>query len=95
MTYTIRAAQWGNADRTSAVLFSEEVGAVAISERDTPEEWAGFLQWQSYGHPVEGMPQAVPPLALDRAGKIDRLQRRLGMSVDEIKAVLAEVAPAK
>jgi hypothetical protein len=45
MTYTIQAAQWGNRERTSAVIRSAEVGHVAISAADTPAEWAAFQTW--------------------------------------------------
>jgi hypothetical protein len=42
MSYTIISAWWGNEDNTSAVIITEEAAAVAISEVDTPDEWASF-----------------------------------------------------
>lgn len=43
MTYTISAAQYANAERTAAVVMTEEAAAVLLSATDTPEEWAALL----------------------------------------------------
>lgn len=40
MAYTIISAVYANPNSTSAVLVTVEAGAIAISEADTPEEWA-------------------------------------------------------
>jgi hypothetical protein len=53
MTYTIRSARWGNREHTSAVILSDEVGHVAISETDTPKEWAAFQVWTQTNTVVE------------------------------------------
>lgn len=87
MTWTIRSARWGNDDHTSAVVLSGEVGHVAISEVDTPEEWKGFLQWVSYGHPVEDLPP--PPLPPSATDKLDRFLARSGLTRAELKAALS------
>ena len=42
MAYTILLAVYANPNSTSAVLATVEAGAVAISEADTPEEWAAL-----------------------------------------------------
>jgi hypothetical protein len=84
MTWTIKAAMWGNEDHTSAVLVSEEVGRVAVSEVDTPQEWAAFLQWVSYGHPVADLPVPKPREPLS----IEQKLARLGITREELKAHL-------
>lgn len=87
MTYTTHGAQWANTEKTAAVLSTNEAGAVAISEVDTPEEWKGFLQWMSYGHPVEELPP--PPPAPSAADKLDRFLARSGLTRAELKAALS------
>lgn len=44
MTYRIKAARYANVEHTSAVIRTKEAGDVAISEKDTPEEWAAMLE---------------------------------------------------
>ena len=88
MTYKILAARWGNDDRTSAVVLSEEVGHAAISDRDTPEEWAAFLQWVSYGHFVEDAWQPAPRAELTKAEKLARLFERAGVTIADLREVL-------
>lgn len=45
MAYTIMSAQFANADGTSAIIVTTEVGAVAASARDTPALWTQMLAW--------------------------------------------------
>lgn len=82
MTYTIRSAQWGNEENTSAVIFTKENGAVAISQNDTPDEWANFAEFRKT-NAVASMPTFAPP-----ASKQQALEKRLGMTVAELKALL-------
>lgn len=42
-TYTITAAHFGNDEHSAAIMMTEEAGAVAVSEADTPELWAEML----------------------------------------------------
>jgi hypothetical protein len=44
VTYTVKSAAYANAERTAAIVVTKEVGAIAASERDTPELWAAMLQ---------------------------------------------------
>lgn len=53
---TITGAVWGNDDFTAAVVFTEERGAVAISEVDRPNEWALFQDWIAAGNSVAPLP---------------------------------------
>lgn len=39
MSYTFLSATYANPQRTAAIAFTEECGAVALSVVDTPEEW--------------------------------------------------------
>lgn len=43
MNYTIISAVYGNPDHSSAVIKTQEVGDVVISQDDTPEEWAALI----------------------------------------------------
>lgn len=59
MTYTALSAQYANAEHTSAIILTKEAGAVAISERDTPELWEKVLAALSpspYQHPAPPTP---------------------------------------
>jgi hypothetical protein len=75
MSYTIISARWGNSESTSAVIITREAAAVAISEVDTPEEWARFQEWRTDGGDVA----AVPTMASPRSEKerVDELEARL------------------
>jgi len=78
MTYTILSAQWGNAEQSSAVIRTQEVGHVAISERDTPEEWAAFQTWKA-SNVVSSPPAPLAPPANEMAlmrERIDELERK-------------------
>ena len=85
MTYRIRSARWGNEDKTSAVILTDEVGHVAISALDTPEEWAAFQQWTKKNMVADARPK---PRALTPQQKFDRLFARLGMTPAEFKTLL-------
>lgn len=60
MSYTIQSAQWGNVEQTSAVIITQEVGAVAISIIDTPSEWAAFISWAGTNS-VSSVPKDMLP----------------------------------
>jgi hypothetical protein len=83
MTHTIRTARWGNQDKSSAVVVTDECGAVAISEVDTPDEWTAFLAWEKANAVEEPLPPKQP---LTRAQLVER---KLGVSVEELKSMLA------
>ena len=62
MTYTIRSAQYVNAEQTAVVADTDEVGRVLLSANDTPKEWQAL---QSSGVPIQ--PYApFPPPTLDQ-----------------------------
>ena len=81
MTYTIRSATWGNTDKNSAVILSDECSYVAISEADTPEEWKNFTEWQKT-NPVSDLPVGKPMT------KKDILEKKMGMTITELKALI-------
>lgn len=54
---TILSARWANAERTAAVVTSQERGDIAISATDRPEEWADFQAWSSAGNTVSPLPE--------------------------------------
>lgn len=83
MTYTIQSAQWGNEDNTSAVIFTKENGAVAVSLKDTPAEWANLLEFQKT-NPTSPMPVFTTPAST----KQQRLEKQLGMTISELKVLL-------
>lgn len=96
MTYTIKTASWGNEDNTSAILNTEEVGHVCISERDTPQEWVAMLAWSDAGNVIrpygegsaykaEKERQAV---SAARKAEAEKKLAKIGLTVDDIKAVL-------
>lgn len=74
MTYTIRGARWGSPEHTSAVVLSEEVGHVAISAMDAPEEWAAFLEWAK-SNPVGDSP--TKPLLEPKKSRLELLEERV------------------
>lgn len=49
---TIITASWGSEDKSSVIVNTVERGHKAISERDTPVEWADFLTWWGLGNRV-------------------------------------------
>jgi hypothetical protein len=64
VSYTIVSAAFANPEHTSAVIVTEEAGSVAISEVDTPDDWADMLAW---GDPtVFELPLLVPEVISDR-----------------------------
>jgi hypothetical protein len=75
MPYTIISARWGNKERTSAVIVTQEAAAVAVSEVDTPGEWASFQRWRVGGGEVA----AVPSIASDQSerARIEKLEAAL------------------
>ncbi len=77
MTITILSARYGNEERTSAVVITQERGAVAISELDRPEAWAALLAWQQAG----GTIQDPDPVTVVTAGDIavQQLQKSLAL----------------
>jgi hypothetical protein len=76
MSYTIISARWGNEEKTSAVIVTEEAAAVAISGVDTPDEWASFQQWLVGGGKVADVPPTAP-------GKSERAR------IEQLEATLA------
>jgi hypothetical protein len=69
---TVLSAQWGNEQRSSAVIFTAEAGAVAISEVDTPEEWKVFETW-TLSNAVSPLTMPLPP----RKSELDLLEERV------------------
>ena len=49
----IISAKYGNQDRTSAVIMTEERGAVAVSEVDRPVIWSALMEWANAGGVIE------------------------------------------
>jgi hypothetical protein len=81
----IISAQWGNENHTSAVIVTDEAGAVAISAVDTPREWAEFQEWMK-SNVVADLPAALPPATKQQ--KFDRWLAGIGATPAEIKAML-------
>jgi len=75
MTYTIRAAQWGNAAMDSAVILTDECGAVAVSAVDTPDAWAQFQRWSSSNVVAD----APPPPPAPGPTRMDLLEARVAV----------------
>ena len=46
MNYTILSANYANPEHTAAEIKTVESAAVMISERDRPEAWAEFKEWE-------------------------------------------------
>jgi len=82
--YTINFAKWANENNTAVVIFTMEAGAVAISEKDTPEEWDNFLNW-SKTNTVQLFPVTPPTPPLT---KKEIAEKRLGMTIQELKVLL-------
>ncbi len=104
MRYTILTATWGNEDRTSAILTTAEVGALAASEVDTPDTWADFVAWQAAGNIVRALEdggaykekQERDRVERERQAEIARFKlsataklAALGLTDDEIGAILS------
>lgn len=61
---TITAAQYGNAERTAALIDTVEAARKAISAADTPELWAQLQEWAAAGNSISDYappPSAPPP----------------------------------
>lgn len=58
---TITAAQYGNAERTSALVDTVEAARKAISATDTPELWAQLLAWAADGNAIGDYVAPKPP----------------------------------
>lgn len=84
MTYTIISAQYANENNTAAVIRTEEAGAVLLSEKDTPDEWAAMLAW--------GTPDAFDPPEIPSAitYKADIWRRATDGEAETIVAVLGQ-----
>ena len=41
--FTVTHAQWANAEKTAAVMFTQESGAVLTSQHDQPEVWQQLM----------------------------------------------------
>jgi hypothetical protein len=70
VTYTIRSAAYSNPERTSAIVVTKEVGAVAASEQDTPELWGAMTQ---RGGVAEYTEPATPPRTVRKSVIVTRL----------------------
>lgn len=77
--YTILSAQWGNSQHTSAILMTQEAGAV-LAGPDMPEKWQAFQDWLDDGGqpaPEIALTWMVPRIKiverLSAAGKLDDL----------------------
>jgi hypothetical protein len=81
VTYTIVSAVYANKDHTAAVVQTEEAGSVAVSEIDTPDQWAVMLDWgepEPFEEPPEPIPDRVTArqffLQLEAAGLLDDVE---------------------
>jgi hypothetical protein len=90
MAYTILSATWGNEQQTSAVVVTQEVAAVAISQVDTPAEWANFQNWLKT-NPVAPLPVMPTKATLSTDQKFNNFLTQLGMTSTELKAELAKL----
>jgi hypothetical protein len=84
MSWTIRSARFANLDNDAAEIETAEAGAVAISEADTPDAWAGLLAWRDAGNDVAAY--APPPIVRQTP---EQKLAALGLTVDDIRALLA------
>ncbi|MCO5092679.1 hypothetical protein [Bosea sp. (in: a-proteobacteria)] len=90
MSYTFLSARYGNEESTAVVALTEEAGAVALSEADTPEAWAAL-----HGSGLAIEPYSAPPVpALTRIAKAD-LWRRLTDEEAELLDTALAAAPLR
>ena len=63
MSFTFLSAAYGNAAGDAVIAVTEEVGAVALSVIDTPEDWAALLDSgvsiAAYVEPISATPAAI------------------------------------
>lgn len=84
MTFTIKSARWGNEERTAAILDTGECAFVAISVKDTPEEWEAFLKWQD-SNKVDPAAVSEDKPRFSSSEKIAALEARLAQIEDQLK----------
>ena len=70
MRYTIKSAQYANAEHTAAVIDTVEAAHVVISKVDTPKEWSEMLAW---GMPADFVPDQEPRRLVPKSLIISRL----------------------
>lgn len=74
---TITAAQYGNPERTAALVDTVEAARKAVSAADTPELWAQLLAWEAAGGTIAAYappPPPPPPDLVAIKGQLDALQ---------------------
>ena len=54
MTYTFLSAHYANEQNTAVVAITAEAAAVALSEFDTPDDWADLQAWVGSGNSIAG-----------------------------------------
>jgi hypothetical protein len=62
MAYTILSAAYANAERTAAVVQTQEAGAVVVSAKDTPALWAAMVSAAppgAYAAPAKPVPASI------------------------------------
>jgi hypothetical protein len=59
--YTIISAYYVNAERTAAIIMTEESGAVAISKQDRPELWKHLLKSKVKIAEMPDQPKIIDP----------------------------------
>ena len=95
MSYTILTAKYANADRTAAVITTQESGAVAVSQQDRPNLWEMLLVWIAAGNTPEpaDVPSAEEIAAAARKALDD--QERLQAKADAIILALVNATPVQ
>ncbi len=90
MTYIIKSARFANAEHTAVVADTVEVAHVVLSAADTPREWARIMRAAATGD-LAIANYVRPPSPSDRssAEKLDTLLASAGLTLEELKALLA------
>jgi len=74
MSYTILSARYANADHSAAIITTQEAGAVAIGQSDTPALWAQMLQDDVVAYvPPDFRPAVIAEFKAERELLVNRM----------------------
>ena len=99
----ILSARYGNQARTSAVMMTDERGAVAVSEIDRPELWGELMKWVDGGgviaDPAPDIVLTQGDIAASQLQKLPALRglvvllaERFGMTQEQVIQAIKEKA---
>lgn len=90
---TITAAQYGNAERTAALIDTVEAARKAISATDTPDLWAQLLAWAAGGNTIGDYVPPAPPKK--REFTVNEFLKRMSKAQQDALVTLGTEGPTQ